>query len=541
MVLSVLAAVAVGALPKPTPDQLVWAADELTNIGHFNMGTFQACGIGMQTLEASADNIKGEYITIPPPETFAPTNVTVEQWIKAIKSYGSKRAVLVVSHGCGFNTFPSDTAFPEFDFVYNYSVKNSPWKNGTGDIAAEFVAACRAHGIKPGFYHGAINNAFLNVHNGRVGTKWLPGQARLTQDQYSQVLLANLRQLWTNYGELAEVWFDGGFPPGTEDNITALLAELQPKAVAFQGPGQNVVRWAGTESGHPRYPMWSTSQDRPGSAPTKGPGDPNGTKFVPAEADTCFQGPKSGAKHGERGPYGGCWFYNHGDGPKSLEELVSVYHDTVGANTNLLLDWTPDQTGTVPAEHVQRYQEFGDWIRGCYGSAVVEVAKPKGSLVELTIPAGADVDRVVIMEDQTNGQAIRAYEVSVDGTLLGSGESVGHKRIQLLNKTVTGGKFQLNITASAATPVLARVGLYNCQRTPTPTGCGYQQDFAYKIVPSITISSTKGSTLEKCCALAQAASDCAVFVFDAAKTCTLLSANQGGDASPGTVSGLPLH
>ncbi len=36
-------------------------------------------------------------------------------------------------------------------------------------------------------------------------------------------------------GELAEVWFDGGYPPGTEDLIPALLQQLQPNAVAFQG------------------------------------------------------------------------------------------------------------------------------------------------------------------------------------------------------------------------------------------------------------------------------------------------------------------
>lgn len=146
-----------------------------------------------------------EQIGLPTPSTFAPLTVDAEGWVKALASFGVTRAVLVVSHGCGFNTFPSRTAFPEFAFEYNYSVKHSPWKNGTGDIARDFVTACAKYGIRPGFYHGAMNNAFLNVRSGKVASSWIPGQAIITQDQYTKILLANLRQLWTDYGPLAEV------------------------------------------------------------------------------------------------------------------------------------------------------------------------------------------------------------------------------------------------------------------------------------------------------------------------------------------------
>ena len=84
--------------------------------------------------------------------------------------------------------------------------------NGKGDIARLFVDACRKHGIRPGFYHGSVNNAFLNVRSAKVGSPTgIPGQAVLTEDEYFQVLLANLRQLWTDYGPLAEVWFDGAY------------------------------------------------------------------------------------------------------------------------------------------------------------------------------------------------------------------------------------------------------------------------------------------------------------------------------------------
>ncbi len=217
--------------PKPTAAQLRWMADEIGAIGHFNMGTFQACGIGI-------DGSVAEGISVPPASTFAPTDVQPEQWIKALVSAGVKRAVLVVSHGCGFNTFPSRTNFTLSDgrhFEYNYSVANSPWMDGKGDIARMFVDACRKHGIRPGFYHGSVNNAFLNVRGGKVANPTgIPGQAVLTEDEMYKVLLTNLRQLWTDYGPLAEVWFDGGVPAGVATSLWALHQELQPDAVAFQ-------------------------------------------------------------------------------------------------------------------------------------------------------------------------------------------------------------------------------------------------------------------------------------------------------------------
>ena len=42
--------------------------------------------------------------------------------------------------------------------------------------------------------------------------------------------------------------------------------------------------------------------------------------------------------------------------PKSLQELVSSYHDTVGKNAFWLLDWTPNQTGVLRPDHIARYQ-----------------------------------------------------------------------------------------------------------------------------------------------------------------------------------------
>ena len=101
--------------------------DEIGAIGHFNMGTFEGCGIGLEG-EATAG------MGVPPASTFAPTDVQPEQWIQALVSAGVKRAVLVVSHGCGFNTFPSRTNLTLADgrlFTYNYSVRSTVYAAGS--------------------------------------------------------------------------------------------------------------------------------------------------------------------------------------------------------------------------------------------------------------------------------------------------------------------------------------------------------------------------------------------------------------------------
>merc|ERR1712070_572626 len=85
----------------------------------------------------------------------------------------------------------------------------------------------------------------------------------------------------------------------------------------------------------------------------------------------------------------------------------------------------------------------------------------------------------------------------------------------------------------------ARVSAHNCSRSPVPESCSYLSDFRYKIVDDITIDTIKGSSSSACCTACRGNVACAVFVLTSDKTCTLLSANQGGDAEKGTLSGSP--
>jgi len=419
------------SLPLPTADVLNWSKQEIGVLIHFNMqtscGNITLCGGGAPY--------------VPSPDTFDPEQLSTDQWMQVVQSFGTKYALLVAQHCSGFSLWPSDI-YQDTTFNYTYSVKYSKWRNGKGDVVGDFIASCKKYGIKPGFYYGLNNNFKLNVQDGKVQNKaLLPGQIKVTQDQYNKIALAQMKELWTKYGDLFEIWFDGGNNiPGAAE----LLLTTQPHAVYFQGGAkQNNIRWVGTESGHPLYPVWSTG----GS----GTGDPNSNEWDPAESDTTLQNYDT-------------WFWKKGVTLRSFADLQGVYHDTVGANSNLIMDLAPDDTGLVPQDAVQRYAQFGDWITKCYGKSLAQTSG-SGNKIVLQLPSSMAVDRVIIQEDQSQGQRVRKYQVSanVNGQLqaVGTGSSIGNKRIQLF-QSVTTDLLQLDLSQSTDTPIITNFAAYNC-------------------------------------------------------------------------------
>jgi hypothetical protein len=97
------------------------------------------------------------------------------------------------------------------------------------------VASAKKAGVGFGFYYSVVSNLFLNVCGGVVQPGAGAGQRVVTQAQYDAIVLGHLRELWGNYGPLAELWFDGGYGATLGANLTQLIAELQPHAVAFGG------------------------------------------------------------------------------------------------------------------------------------------------------------------------------------------------------------------------------------------------------------------------------------------------------------------
>ena len=119
-------------------------------------------------------------------------------------------------------------------------------------------------GLKPGLYASVSANGFLGVDNpGRVKAKaWLGEPSPEAQKRYAKICEKMAEELWGRYGELFEIWFDGGAlsPSAGGPDLIPILERLQPRAILFQGPkdARNLIRWVGNERGVAPYPCWSS-------------------------------------------------------------------------------------------------------------------------------------------------------------------------------------------------------------------------------------------------------------------------------------------
>jgi hypothetical protein len=139
----------------------------------------------------------------PPLSAWAPTALDTDAWVDTCVAMGGVRIVYVAKHGCGFTAWRSNVSL----YGYAYGVQASPYPDV--DVAARLVESAKKRGIGYGFYYSVVSNAYANVNNGQVQPGAGPGQLALTQQQYEEVIIAHLTELYSGFGALTEVWFDG--------------------------------------------------------------------------------------------------------------------------------------------------------------------------------------------------------------------------------------------------------------------------------------------------------------------------------------------
>jgi len=266
-----------------------------------------------------------------------------------------------------------------------------------------------------------------------------------------------LTELWSEYGDLFEVWFDGGVLPPEKGgfDVLALLKKYQPQTIAFQGPFgyENNIRWVGNEEGVAPYPCWSradSTTSASGVIEIKGlNGNPEGLFWCPGESDfplrlnSSFQG-------------GWFWHKDQDDQMRTLEELLDKYCKSVGRNTNMLLGIVIDDRGLVPEADVRRLNEFGEMIKENF-SAPLGTNRGRGNEFIVKFKSPEPVSYIVIMEDISKGERIRDYRLSglSDGkwTSLGEGSCIGHKRIETVKKGIFSA-VKLEIVKSEGIPLI---------------------------------------------------------------------------------------
>ncbi len=453
-------------LPLPSESQLAWHEMEMNAFVHFTTNTFtgKEWGYGDES-----------------PAIFNPTEYDADQWVRRFKETGFKGVILTCKHHDGFCLWPSKYT--------EHSVKNSPWKNGEGNVVRDVMRACKKYELKFGVYL----------------SPWDRNHADYGTPAYLEYYRNQLTELFTAYGPVFEMWFDGanggdGYYGGKREKRSIkgstyyewpttlqVVRDMEPDVLFFSdaGPG---VRWVGNERGIAGETNWSTITPdtlyagKTGIEKLLNEGSENGTHWIPAEVDVSIR----------KG-----WFYHAEEDSlvKTPEQLFNIYLTSVGRGSTLLLNVPPDRRGLVHENDVASLQGFRELLdtefktdlalnknvtassyRGnnkqyspsnvtdgnlnTYWSTDDEILT--GS-IEIDLSETKTIKYILLQEDIRLGQRVKSFSIEINNNnewkKVSAATTVGYKRIIKLDPIETD-KVRISITDSKACPVISNIAIY---------------------------------------------------------------------------------
>jgi len=454
-------------LPIPEPKQVEWQQMETYAFIHFGLNTFNDREWGYGDTD---------------PKVFNPTNLDCDQWAQTLVKAGMKGVILTAKHHDGFCLWPFEGT--------EYSIKNSPWKNGKGNVVKELSEACKKYGLKFAVYL----------------SPWDRHQANYGTPEYLPYFYAQLHDLLTNYGPVFEVWFDGanggdGWYGGAKDirtidrknyynypRIYEMLDSIQPQAIIFSdgGPG---CRWVGNEKGFAGATNWSFLREgevHPGYEKSYELqyGHADGNQWVPAECDVSI---RPG------------WFYHpeEDDRVKSPDQLVDLYYRSVGHNATLLLNFPVDRRGLIHPVDSANAVRFHEMIQQQLKTNLVTGMTPKVSNerggdfvasaltddnfdtywateegvttadIEFSFDTPTRMNRMMLQEYIPLGQRVKAFVVEyldkdtwLPVKLNEETTTIGYKRLLRFETVETKG-IRIRITDARGPLCLSNVGVYD--------------------------------------------------------------------------------
>ena len=450
--------------PIPTENQMRWQEMEYYAFIHFSLNTYtdQSWGYGDEDVNL-----------------FNPTELDCRQWTRICREAGMKGIIITAKHHCGFCLWPSEYT--------GYSVKNSPWKNGKGDVIRELADACKEYDLKLGIYL----------------SPWDRNYADYGRPEYIIYFRNQLRELLTNYGEIFEVWYDGanggtGYYGGANENrkidrttyydwknTYKLVREMQPNIVIWNDGGDRAdLRWVGTEAGFVGETNWSLlNATGEVSWNMLHHGLEDGDSWVPAEVNTSIR-PE--------------WFYHPGEDSKvkTVPKLMDTYYHSIGRNATLLLNIPIMPNGLIHPKDEKMAFEFGKAVKASFAVNLAESMNANASNVRgnekefgaakvldsdkdtywatddgvttasLTIDFGHPTlfNRFLAQEYIRLGQRVKAFTVEAFANgkwkEVAKATTIGYKRI-LRFPSVNATKVRFNITDSKSCPVISNIGVYN--------------------------------------------------------------------------------
>ena len=448
----------------PTPGQLHSLENGFEAFVHFGPNTFTGVEWGSG---------------IEDPTVFAPTDVPdTDQWCRILADAGMKRVILTAKHHDGFVLWPSRYT--------DHGVASSPFR---GDVVALLAASCRKYGLEFGFYLSPADLYQMESPDGLYGNesavtlrtipREVPGRPfadprrfTLEVDDYNEYFLSQLFELLTEYGPIAEIWFDGAHPKrkgGQQYQYQAwkeMIHTLAPEAIIF---GREDLRWCGNEAGETRTAEWNvipypqdpatlnhfddlTEPDLGSRERLLSRQRPFWLHYQPAETDVSI---RDG------------WFWRNDDeqAVRSADDVFDIWERSVGGNSILLLNVPPNTQGRISPRDSLVLAEVGRRIRESEKENLLEDAvredTPEGLILRL--PAPICFNRFEIREDLMQGERVEAFALDIwDGgewKEMASGANIGYRRL-LRFPSVTTTALRLRVLSSRAQPQILAMRAY---------------------------------------------------------------------------------
>ncbi|MDE6822551.1 MAG: alpha-L-fucosidase [Bacteroides acidifaciens] len=276
--------------------------------------------------------------------TFNPTRFDAEDMVLTAKNAGMKYIIFTTKHHDGFAMFKSNAS--------NFNIVDyTPFKR---DIVDELAKACRKHGIKLGFYYSQTQD-WCNPGGGTIRKEMKEGWANpdsVAIDQYTKanlggwdclqrsasiedyfknVAIPQIKELLTNYGDVAVMWWD------TPHRISKEIAQEIMDELA-------------------KYPQVIINDrlkrpDFPGDYKTPEGRIPKAKDIERVDWETCMN-------------IGTSWGYKSWENKwKNAETVIRNLNTIAARGGNYLLNVGPDPTGTIPAPAMDCLKQVGEWMK----------------------------------------------------------------------------------------------------------------------------------------------------------------------------------
>lgn len=296
-----------------------------------------------KTVTGGAEWIQN-YLAIPTSQysplakTFNPVKFDADAWTRLMARAGVKYIAITTKHHDGFCLWPTKQ-----NDDWNISV--TPFKR---DPLKELAQACADHNIRFGIYHSVLDWHHPDWPARPAYNDYATAPPQ--KERFKAYLYAQLKELFTSYGPMGIVWFDGtwdrtAWTSQDGKELEDYTRSLQPSVILDNRSGylppQREFDFK-VENAY-GYVFAGDYISPEGEVP------PTGLPGIDWETCQTMQLPNN-------------WGYNRLVGFRPFVDLLRQLVDVTSKGGNLLLNIGPDADGEILPQARRCLEKFGDWM-----------------------------------------------------------------------------------------------------------------------------------------------------------------------------------